>query len=73
MPLLKGQADDGGDLRVVDLTDEDIDFIVEETGLKRRSASFVGTRSKGNERATGYGAYLLANVLSVKPHECLDQ
>lgn len=33
MPLLKGQADDGGDLRVVDLTDKDIDFIVEETGL----------------------------------------
>lgn len=39
MPLLKGQADDGSDVGVADLTDENIEFVAAETGIEKQYIS----------------------------------
>lgn len=41
IPLLKGQADDGGDLGIVDLTDADIEFIADETGIQQQHIGWL--------------------------------
>ena len=43
LPLLKGQADDGSDLRLADLTDADVEFIAAETGIDRQRIAWLRT------------------------------
>jgi hypothetical protein len=74
MPLLKGQADDGGDLRVVDLTDEDIDFIVEETGLNvDRLRLWVLAAKEMNEQPATVRTYWPTSFLSSRMNASISR
>jgi receptor-binding and translocation channel-forming TcA subunit of Tc toxin/ABC toxin-like protein/neuraminidase-like protein/virulence plasmid A protein len=42
-PLLVGQAEDGGDLPIVTLTERDIDFLASDTGIERQHVAWLST------------------------------